>query len=366
MKILISDDDDICRDMLVEMLSRAGYDVTSAADGAEAWELLQSHAFSVLISDWEMPGFSGPELCRRIRDDFDNGYIYSILLTGRDSSDDLVAGLQAGADAFISKPVTSSELLAQLQAAERIVSLETREVAIFALARLAESRDQETGEHLERVRNYARLIAQELAASGNYTDQIDTEFVRLLYLTSPLHDIGKVGIPDQVLLKPGRLTKEEMFVMQQHTRIGADTLDAALARFPKVRFLSMARDIAASHHERWDGTGYPDRIAREAIPLCARIVSVADVYDALTTKRCYKPAYAHETAVEIVRAGAGTQFDPVIVEAFARIHERIRGINLRFQAPSEEVPAKSCVEPIVDSEIGNPSTNTRDAVLTRR
>src|SRR5437868_3010672 len=193
---------------------------------------------------------------------------------------------------------------------------ENCQVAIFALAKLAESRDPETGAHLERVMNYSRALAQQLPAMGHFTDEIDAEYLRLLYSTSPLHDIGKVGIPDSVLLKPGRLSDREFEIMKTHTLIGAETLDAALQRFPKTKFLRMARDIAAAHHERFDGTGYPAGLGGRAILLCGRIVALADVYDALTSKRVYKQAFAHEVAKGIILKDAGTHFAPEIVDAF--------------------------------------------------
>src|SRR5207244_11500403 len=172
-------------------------------------------------------------------------------------------------DVFRAKPLAPDELLARLHSAERILSLETRDVAIFSLAKLAESRDPETGAHLERVQGYCRALAQQLAADRQFADEIDPEFMRLLYATSPLHDIGKVGIPDSVLLKPGRLSDREFEIMKTHTSIGGQTLDAALKRFPKTKFLRMARDIAAAHHERFDGSGYPAGLAGEQIPLSA-------------------------------------------------------------------------------------------------
>jgi putative two-component system response regulator len=208
-------------------------------------------------------------------------------------------------------------------------------VAIFALAKLAESRDVETGAHLERVMNYSRILAQQLPAMGSYVDEIDPEFVRLVYGTSPLHDIGKVGIPDGVLLKPGRLDDREFEIMKTHAEIGAKTLDAALRRFPGAKFLRMARDIAASHHERWDGNGYPSKLARERIPLCGRIVAVADVYDALTSKRVYKNAFAHEVAKGLIVKESGTQFDPAIVAAFVAAEAAFMAVREQFQ----EVPA---------------------------
>jgi putative two-component system response regulator len=207
-------------------------------------------------------------------------------------------------------------LLARVQTAERILSLETRDVAIFALARLAESRDPETGAHLERVRSYSRLLAKYLAGLDHFRETINAEFVRLIYLTSPLHDIGKVGIPDCVLLKPGRLDAGEFEIMKTHTTLGARTLDAAVRKFPGVKFLLMARDIAACHHERFDGTGYPHQFRGQDIPLCARIVAVADVYDALTSRRIYKDSWDHERSAALIVEESGAHFDPDVVAAF--------------------------------------------------
>ena len=164
-------------------------------------------------------------------------------LTARSEREEIVAGMSAGADDFIAKPFDPAELLVRIRAGERILSLETRDLAIFALAKLAESRDSETGHHLERVQWYSRALTKRLAAHPKFQDQVDADFVRLIFLTSPVHDIGKVGIPDGVLRKPGRLTPEEVQVMRTHPQIGAETLDAALAKFPDARFLQIARDI---------------------------------------------------------------------------------------------------------------------------
>jgi putative two-component system response regulator len=327
MHILIADDDDVSREIVLQQLLHLGYRVQTACDGEEAWFLIVENDFDVAILDWDMPGPTGPELCRRIRESDRDHYLYVMLLTARNRPEHVVQGLRSGADAFVSKPIGVDELTARIEVAERMLAMETRDVAIFALARLAESRDPETGMHLERVRTYARSLAQELADVSGLGDQIDGEFIRLIYATSPLHDIGKVGIPDSVLLKPGKLTPEEFTIMKRHAEIGADTLDAAFQKYPRARFLEMARDIAAGHHERWDGSGYPTGLRGNGIPLAARIVSVADVYDALTSKRVYKEAFSHEEAVRNIRAGAGTQFDPRLVDAFLRVAdtwERIR------------------------------------------
>jgi len=318
MRVLVADDDVIAVELLREVLADAGHDVTCAADGNEALNLLNQGSFQVLISDWEMPHLDGVALCKEVRRGFllNDSYVYIILLTGHETTAERIQGLSAGADDFITKPFNPDELLARISAAERILSLETRDVAIFAMAKLAESRDVETGKHLERVMSYSRVLAQQLPAMGCYVSEIDPEFVRLVYSTSPLHDIGKVGIPDGVLLKPGRLDDREFEIMKTHARIGAETLDAALKRFPNAKFLRMARDIAASHHERWDGQGYPEGLKGEAIPLCARIVALADVYDALTSKRVYKHAFAHDVAKGIIINDAGSHFDPAVVGAF--------------------------------------------------
>jgi putative two-component system response regulator len=282
-----------------------------------------------------MPEMSGVDLCRAIRAEDMDAYVYVVLLTSHNGPHERVAGLRAGADDFVVKPSNLAELRARLAAGERVLSLETRDVAIFALAKLAESRDAGTGAHLERVRSYSRVLAQHLATTSRFEREIDAEQIRLVYQTSPLHDIGKVGIPDSVLLKPGRLTEAEFEVMKRHTSIGAHTLDAARQRFPEIKFLKMARDIAASHHERFDGSGYPEGLAGDEIPLAARIVAVADVYDALTSQRVYKDAYSHEVARQSILDLAGTQFDPDLVTAFVANERALEAIRARRP---DEVP----------------------------
>lgn len=316
MRILIVEDDVICAETLLCFLRELGYDVVVASNGREAFELLCDNDCRIVISDWEMPEMSGIQLCRRIRQRPFGPYVYVILLTCHGGEDNLVAGLNAGADDFLTKPFSPDELRTRLRAAERIVTLENRDLLVFALAKLAESRDPETGAHLERMREYSRILADQLWRHGKYRDQIDADYVRTVYQTSPLHDIGKVGVPDHVLLKPGRLTEEEFELMKLHTVIGGQTLDAALQAQPHADYLRLARDIAWSHHERYDGEGYPRGLAGEDIPLCGRIVALADVYDALTTKRVYKPAFSHEKARTIILEGRGTQFDPEVVDAF--------------------------------------------------
>jgi len=330
MRILVADDTDIFRTLMQTTLSSAGFDVITAADGTEAFERLCAGEARMVISDWEMPGMTGPELCRKLRAADFPSYIYIMLVTSHNAAEERVAGLAAGADDFVAKPFNPAELIERARTAERILSLETRDVAIFAMAKLAESRDPETGEHLERVQSYTRVLAQQLAAMDKFKGLVDAEYIRLIYLTSPLHDIGKVGIPDSVLLKPDRLTDFEFAIMKTHAAIGAETLDAALRKFPNTKFLQMARDIAATHHERWNGTGYPAGLSGEAIPLCGRIMALADVYDALTSKRVYKAAFTHEIAKSMIVKESGSHFDPDVVQAFMSTEAQFIHIRARY------------------------------------
>ncbi|MGA2582039.1 MAG: HD domain-containing phosphohydrolase [Tepidisphaeraceae bacterium] len=327
MRILIVDDDAVAIELLRDLLVDAGHEVTAAANGTQAADILARDPHRLVITDWEMPEASGIQLCQTIRSGGQDGYVYIILLTSHGTMAERIQGLSAGADDFITKPFEPAELLVRVQSAERILSLETRDVAIFALAKLAESRDPETGAHLERVMSYCRILARQLLSMGYYTDQIDADYLRAIYSTSPLHDIGKVGIPDYVLLKPGRLSDREFDIMKKHTTIGAETLDAAVRRFPGTSFLEMARDIALTHHERWDGEGYPTKLTGEKIPLCGRIVAVADVYDALTSKRVYKDAFSHDIAKAIILKDSGTHFDPKIVEAFTAAEQQFVAVR---------------------------------------
>jgi putative two-component system response regulator len=333
MRLLIADDDSIALELLKDFLTCAGHEVACAEDGEQALALLRAEDFQVLITDWEMPELDGIGLCQAVRRGglANAGYLYVILLTGHGTVAERVRGLSAGADDFMTKPFEPQELLARIQAADRILSMETRDVAIFALAKLAESRDPETGAHLERVMAYSRVLAAQLPAMGKHVDEVDGEYVRLVYATSPLHDIGKVGIPDSVLLKPGRLSDDEFGIMKTHTVIGAQTLEAALKRFPNARFLRMARDIALSHHEHWNGRGYPNGLKGTDIPLCGRIVALADVYDALTNKRVYKDAFHHQVAKGLIVKESGTQFDPDVVEAFLAAEQQFIAIRERYK-----------------------------------
>lgn len=211
--------------------------------------------------------------------------------------------------------------------------IRTRDAVIFALAKLAGSRDHETGGHLERISAYSTLIATALRDHPGYTPQVTPTFVRLIEISAVLHDIGKVGVEDCVLRKPGRLTPAEREHMQRHTVIAGQCLGEIAQRLGSSNFLEMARDIARDHHERWDGAGYPSRLKREQIPLAARIVAIADVYDALVTPRVYKRALSHEDSIAIIAAGAGTQFDPELVAVALTLQRGLREILHRHTQP---------------------------------
>ena len=361
MRVLIAEDDAVTAELLEATLQEFGYRVTIARDGREAFHAIRSGKYRLVISDWEMPEMSGPELCRRIRQRRWSGYVYVILLTSHSGVESIVEGLDAGADDFLTKPFDPHELRVRLSVGQRILGLESRDLTIFALAKLAESRDPETGAHLERIREYCRLLAEELGRTGTLAEEIDGGYVELLYLTAPLHDIGKVGIPDRVLLKPARLTSQEFAVMKQHTLIGARTLEAVASINPEAQYLRMARDIALTHHERYDGTGYPDGLRGEQIPLCGRITALADVYDALTSRRVYKPAFSHATAVQVLREGRGTQFDPRVVDAFLELQDDFELIRARFEnAPSMfdgvrlQTPDACSDAPLVSADLRDP------------
>jgi len=341
MRVLVADDDSVTSVMLEYCLEQFGYEVTVVDNGLKALELVRTGEYQLVISDWSMPKMTGLELCRQIRKRPSSSYTYIILLTSHEGTDSVVEGLDAGADDFITKPFQPEELHVRLRAGERVLALESRDVTIFALAKLAESRDLETGAHLDRIREYCRILCENLLEQGPYTGEIDGDFGRMVYLTSPLHDIGKVGIPDRILLKPGKLTDDEFEVMKQHALIGSETLDAALQTRPQAQFLRMARDIARSHHEKFDGTGYPFGLKGQDIPLCGRIVALADVYDALTTKRIYKPAFSHDESRAIIVEGSGRHFDPAIVNAFLETESEF--VEVRQRIANNESPAP--VEP---------------------
>lgn len=330
MKILIVDDELVSRRKMDLLVRSLGYETLVASDGVEGWEIWKSERPRMVITDWMMPRMDGLELCKKIRDAEASQYVYLIMVTSREDVNDLVMGMDAGADDFITKPFIKEELAVRIRAGERISSFETRDIVIFSMARLVESRDLETGHHLERIRHYSKTLAVAMSGSDSPPEEIDGLFLDNIFLTSPLHDIGKVGIPDHILLKPGRLDDAEFEVMKRHTEIGFDTLNEALQKYPKADYLRMSADIARSHHEKFDGSGYPDSLRGEEIPLAARIVALADVYDALVSKRKYKQAYTHDVAKAIIENERGRHFDPRVVDAFLICDREFAKILERF------------------------------------
>jgi len=362
-RILIVDDCSINVEILRELLHE-DYELEVATNGEEC--LGQTRLFSpdLVLLDIMMPGIDGYETCRRLKESPIGAFTQVILVSGKASSQERLEGYRAGADDYVVKPFDHDELLAkvrvqfrlrdtlaQLWAANAKIQefntelsslverraaevIATRDVALFALAKLADSRDPETGKHLERMRKYSSILAEELGRVGPYVDVVDQQFKDDIWQSSPLHDVGKVGIPDAILLKPGKLTPEEYSIMKRHTIIGAEALEEASRHSTSGSFLTMSVAIARHHHERFDGHGYPDGLTGTAIPLPARIVAVADVFDALTSVRVYKPAYSPEVARRIVEEGSGTQFDPDVIVAF-------RACQDRFQRILEETPSDS-------------------------
>ena len=211
------------------------------------------------------------------------------------------------------------------------------QVTMESMAAIAETRDPETGAHIKRTQHYVRAIAERLRVMGKYTDILSEEYIGLLFVSAPLHDIGKVGVPDNILLKPGKLTAEEFEIMKQHALYGKNIIHSTAQKIEGDNFLLIAGEIASTHHEKWDGTGYPERLAGENIPLSGRIMAVADVYDALISRRCYKPPFTHEHSMDLMRASRGTIFDPVVFDAFLSIEPEIQRIAATYQDPNEVV-----------------------------
>jgi putative two-component system response regulator len=326
MQILLVDEDVVARQYVRYSLQEMGYEVLEAETIDQAMAVLHVEPCRIVLCDMGDDGLGGAAFARRLRHAELRRYVYLIMVTSRDDDETFAEVFEAGADDCTVRPLSDTRLQARLKAARRVVSIETRDVAIFAMAKLAESRDPDTGQHIERVQNYSQSMARALAAESPYADRITPEFIRNVYLTSPLHDIGKVGIPDCVLLKPGRLNETEWTIMKTHAAQGAATLSAAKKRFPGTGYLQIATEIALSHHERWDGSGYPQGLAGEEIPLSARIFAIADVYDALISKRVYKGAFDHELAVNIILNEEEGHFDPVILETFRRICDEFHRI----------------------------------------
>ena len=336
--IMIVDDTEMNIVILVEAL-RADYELIIAINGLEALELLEDQTPDLILLDIMMPDIDGYEVLQRIKKKPNLEYIPVILLSAITESDSKTKGFSLGAVDYVTKPFEMIEVKArvrtQLKFMEAHLALEhqklfleekvkertellerTNSAAIYCLAALAETRDPETGEHIKRTQNYIRELAFELQAKAKYKDILTNDFIKLLYQSAPLHDIGKVGVRDSILLKPGRLTEAEFEEMKKHTIYGGNSLMVGIKELGEDSFLTLAKEIALTHHEKWDGTGYPKGLSKAEIPISGRLMALSDVYDALISKRVYKNAFSHDEAKAIILEGRGTHFDPDIVDAF--------------------------------------------------
>ncbi|EIL93350.1 MULTISPECIES: response regulator [Rhodanobacter] len=345
---------------LISEVLRGEFKVKVAPGGARGLQLAQaSTPPDLILLDIMMPEMDGYEVLRQLRTDPRTRDIPVIFLTAMSSVEEERRGLELGAVDYITKPISPPLVQSrvrnhlQLKAArdflkykseflEREVQRRTREVTMIqevtirALASLAETRDNDTGNHILRTQHYVKLLAQKLARHPRFAAFLTEGTIDLLFKSAPLHDIGKIGIPDRILLKAGKLTPDEFEIMKMHTTLGGNAIaNAELAIGEEIGFLRYAKEIAYSHQEWWDGSGYPKGLKGEEIPISARLMAVADVYDALINKRVYKRAISHEEAVQVIREGRGTHFDPDVVDAFLGCADGIREIANRYKESSQ-------------------------------
>ena len=362
--ILVVDDTPDNLSLMRELL-RKDYQVQLANGGERALKLaaMQPQPDLILL-DIMMPVMDGYEVCRRLKSDAATRDIPVVFLTAKADVEDEKRGLELGAVDYITKPISPPVVLARVKIhlalkahadflrdksdfLEAEVSKRTREVlaiqdvTILAMATLAETRDLDTGNHIRRTQHYVKALAEKLRTHPRFAGVLTDNYIQMLFKSAPLHDIGKVGIPDRILLKPGRLTPEEFEIMKTHTTLGRDAIEHAEIQLGMpVEFLSTAKEIALSHQEKWDGSGYPQGLAGEAIPLSARLMAVADVYDALISRRVYKNSVPHEQAVAIIQEGRGVHFDPDITDAFVELQESFRAIAARFADSDDDMSRK--------------------------
>ena len=357
--ILIVDDtpDNI---MLLSRLLKDRYNTKVANNGSLALQIAQATpGLDLILLDVMMPGLDGYETCRQLKANPVTADIPVIFLTAKSQVEDEAMGLALGAVDYIAKPVSPPILFARVATQltlldarrqlkehndnlEKLVQDRTAQLAlmqeaiIMAMASLADRRDnavvQAGDNHIRRTQHYVRALAQHLQGHPRFAAELSDENIDLLYRSAPLHDIGKVGIPDRILQKPGLLDREEFEVMKLHAVYGRDTIMLVEKHIGGTNgFLMFAREIAHSHQEKWDGSGYPDRLAGEQIPLSARLMAVADVYDALISRRVYKPAFTHQQALDVMRKGRGTHFDPDVLDAFFEIEDQFAAIAGEFR-----------------------------------
>ena len=356
-RVLVVDDERFYLDLLVDLL-KCDYTVIVARDGPTALQ----RAFGgvrpdLILLDIVMPGMDGYEVCRALKNDPMTRDIPVIFLTVKRETDDEMRGFELGAVDYVTKPMSPTtikarvrthielahrrdrmlreNLLLEKEVADRVRDVQrNQDIAIYCLASLAETRDADTGNHIRRTQRYVRRLAEHLCNHGEFATHLDSATTDLLFKTAPLHDIGKVGLPDRILLKPTRLTPQEFEEMTLHTTYGHGAIMRAEGVFGNTPFLRLAGEIALSHHERWNGSGYPCGLEGDAIPLSARLMAVADVYDALISHRVYKPARSHDEALETIREGRGNHFDPRIADAFLDVADDVKRIADELADPA--------------------------------
>jgi len=341
--IMIADDTEINIVILVEAL-QDDYELIVAINGLEVIELVEVQKPDLILLDIIMPEMDGYDVLKTIKKNPTLEHIPVILLSAITDSDSKTKGFSLGAVDYVTKPFEIAEIKVrvktQLKFEEARLVLEnqnlyleekvkertelierTNSAAIYCLAALAETRDPETGGHIKRTQKYIRELTLELQSKDEYRDVLTIEYIELLYKSAPLHDIGKVGVRDSILLKPGRLTEEEFEEMKKHTIYGGKSLTVGineLGEESQNSFLTLAKEIALTHHEKWDGSGYPRGLSKKEIPISGRLMALSDVYDALISKRVYKGQFTHEEAKNTILEGRGTHFDPDIVDAFIK------------------------------------------------
>ncbi len=337
---------------IIEVL-KGDYNVIVAKSGEKALATCRKERKpDIILLDVVMPEMDGYEVCRLLKADAGTAHIPVIFVTSLTEVGQEAKGFSMGAVDYITKPIVPEIVRARVRNhldlkrhhdhLEELVQERThelalvKEVTIESMATLTECRDPETGGHISRTKNYVRALAVQAAKDPRFADRLDPRTIDLLYLSAPVHDIGKVGVSDTIMLKPGKLTPEEFELMKAHTIYGRDSLRKAERKLGSNSFLHIAQEIAGSHHEKWDGSGYPQGLSGEDIPLSARIMAIADVYDALISKRVYKASIPHDKAVEIIVEGRGTHFDPILVDKFLEITDEFRAIALEFADFDEE------------------------------
>jgi putative two-component system response regulator len=348
--IMIVDDEPANLQVLSGILKEKGYKVRPASSGRQALQAAQIELPDLVLLDINMPEMNGYEICKRLKNDIKLWNIPVIFISALNETLDKIKAFSVGGVDYVTKPFNYEEVQSRVDThlklhflqldlesynnrLEDLVMTQVKEISesqmatIFALAELAESRDDDTGKHLERVQIFCKLLCLELAEKPEYKNEINPYFIKELYHASPLHDIGKVAIPDNILLKQGKLTPEEFETMKKHTVFGSKTLQRVHMKYPNNSFINMGIDIAHYHHEKWDGSGYPERLKGTDIPLCARIMTVADVYDALRSRRCYKKAFSHEESYKIIIDGEGAQFDPEVIRSFQEVEKQFNEIT---------------------------------------